>query len=1820
MKHLSLYQKKILISREKSLDEIWDETVKKVPERESLDEIWKETIPPSPTITPQVTPQVIPTLAETLARLQPAPAVTTRIALPPVPPVTGKEITPPKPSPPGLLGLGFEPTEPLHIPKPTITLPSPLKKPKLKEAPAVSLLVSQKDVAEKVAKRFPTLSIPLKKKEPEYAVAPAVTTKMKVVTHKEPYIGELADAVAIGGMSGLIGERATRKLNEKIKAWTPWEFEKIKQDHSAGYIVGNLGGRLSKLILISKALTPITAPLTAKLESAALGAEMAGRVGRTVGEMLHTGTTFMLASAVKKGAEIGLEKRLPTIKDVEDPLIDFVAGAGLGYIGEIPSMLFKLPSAFGLGVGWAHAEGEKDPSRLLISGLTMMGYMAITHPMRMKAVTQAEKNLFFKQKQQFNKVVEEQITAGLKAKNWSEGNIQQVIWKMRAVIDKKLSPANLMQIKSLNDLEKLNIDIYKVINQIQGVTFQPSPVGALPLGKRLPARIKPTRIAIEHKPLKGEWILYKGELLPAGCDIRMDINNEQTWYKLPKGIELPKEKVTLPPTVTPPKADLIKALGGSEAMTRFGKVGKLSAEDLTTVAKEKGVEIAKEIKPEVVPKELVTKYKPSILVAEEGYSILPERATTKDLRYSIKYYTNRLKKQLKVHPDLSIDEQAKLQASIETAQEELAKRKVPPIAELKAIPKELEPLAREARKYKGAEEFVNELQRVIKKYNSVTLRVSEAQRGLVARGKILNKTEDKLHFAYLKGLEEIGTFTKTGKLEDFYNLVTKEAPVPFMITDKMHAQLRGLGYTEAEIKKMKPEEVGGIIKKGAKKVKPEVRVIPPKVEEKITKEMVMPTIEAVVARRGIDPTSLKKDFPDFLRDDKGLVLRVVKKGGQKIDELAKDMQRAGELRVPTDRNSDDYLIEKLEYEWANRERLAKEIEGEIPLPKKRKPWEWVKPFKPEVKPKIRLEVKPEVEAPSKIEEKLLSIAQRNKLLAQAHLLARKKNFIYDTTEKGKKITIDKDYRRIVKSITGYSSLKDIEDIDKLQLVSKAFKDLPRLQKGQRFRFSRKTALAVGRRASKTQIKELVELSRATNLPTESMKFKQLIKDYSGRSKIDNILDWEADLAVGGLLEYQATKDVSLLAAFRGFSRWVDGFEEANPRLKARDLWDMVEDALRRQQYKFVDIAKETSNILGKRAKDIPFRKRIKLLLENKAKPTTSEERIVVDRFRKYYDSRFKMGGLPPERYRHFYAPKRAQIQGSRREIPSYLRLPRVRKQRYEYERIGELQDQIEDIVALTRMYEREITNKTIIDPVLAKVKKQLIRYPPVARRLIELNTLTLIGRPSEIDLVLQDEVNKHIPRIAAKVIDRMGWQANDIARTVGTSLSDAIYIGALGHPRAPLKNLTQQIHNFAEVGPTRHLVGVTKGISEEGRRLFNLAEVRSRRGVPEFDIYVPKGMIQIDKATKIALWAHLGVDRGNRVIYNSLDSRVKDNWRKMREGGRTIEQPLTTRKCTVREFEHAVDLKGESIPIQNKVRNIIKGQLKELKQETQYFPQKMQEWIEEVRISEGIDMAKKEAISFILAKEGTLRTQYPYFATQTPYALKGTMGRIIGTLGTWRIWFTEMMAHWVRKKSYGKMLRYLAFWYILGGLMTPLGIKIRRWWGFSSYGLKAPGTPIAEFIINFANMTLAGFQIIMEPSSEWKKRRFSESFKETRRGLWVFATWPRSIIQALTDKRLTERERVYRILSLPFDRKYATMSKAINGWIDKKQWSKISAYLTQVDKHDEPISNKNLNRIIKECPSIHIRIKARNILDEKKKATSKKVTPKKGVYFKRGIY
>jgi hypothetical protein len=72
---------------------------------------------------------------------------------------------------------------------------------------------------------------------------------------------------------------------------------------------------------------------------------------------------------------------------------------------------------------------------------------------------------------------------------------------------------------------------------------------------------------------------------------------------------------------------------------------------------------------------------------------------------------------------------------------------------------------------------------------------------------------------------------------------------------------------------------------------------------------------AVLKSGGVDAESARKDYnlkEDFVQHGLSGIFRSKEKGGQSLDELASSLEAAGHIKVPDDRNPDDYLVELLQ--------------------------------------------------------------------------------------------------------------------------------------------------------------------------------------------------------------------------------------------------------------------------------------------------------------------------------------------------------------------------------------------------------------------------------------------------------------------------------------------------------------------------------------------------------------------------------------------------------------------------------------------------------------------------------------------------------------------------------------------------------------------------------------------------------------------------------------------------------------------------------------------------------------------------------------------
>jgi len=120
-----------------------------------------------------------------------------------------------------------------------------------------------------------------------------------------------------------------------------------------------------------------------------------------------------------------------------------------------------------------------------------------------------------------------------------------------------------------------------------------------------------------------------------------------------------------------------KIVVGKEKLALKKELEKRGVTEKPPVPGEAEMKMAKELKAKTMSEELlIDKYKRGDVFATEGHRIMPEKATVQDLRFTIDYKNRELAKRLKAHPNLPIEEQAKIKGTIRLAQEELKKRAV----------------------------------------------------------------------------------------------------------------------------------------------------------------------------------------------------------------------------------------------------------------------------------------------------------------------------------------------------------------------------------------------------------------------------------------------------------------------------------------------------------------------------------------------------------------------------------------------------------------------------------------------------------------------------------------------------------------------------------------------------------------------------------------------------------------------------------------------------------------------------------------------------------------------------------------------------------------------------------------------------------------------------------------------------------------------------------------------------------------------------------------------------------------------------------------
>lgn len=245
------------------------------------------------------------------------------------------------------------------------------------------------------------------------------------------------------------------------------------------------------------------------------------------------------------------------------------------------------------------------------------------------------------------------------------------------------------------------------------------------------------------------------------------------------------------------------------------------------------------------------------------------------------------------------------------------------------------------------------------------------------------------------------------------------------------------------------------------------------------------------------------------------------------------------------------------------------------------------------------------------------------------------------------------------------------------------------------------------------------------------------------------------------------------------------------------------------------------------------------------------------------------------------------------------------------------------------------------------------------------------------------------------------------------------YAGAMGYrPVVVIRNLTQSMLSMPIVGPRYWLKGVAKALTPEG-----MAECKAN-GVL-LDDYLPVGGEVYTTGgaaravTRNSLWAFRKADSFNRAVaYWSMKYKIQNVGTTWLEGLKDIKNIGDLNKSTNKfinkaglDFFHRAVIENEVIPLL-KVKDIT-------------------------------------GLSQRMGKQNAIVTQYNYRRANSPYWMKGKMGRVAGQFGTWPTWYVDYLRA-LKRGSKVNAAKRIAIFTGQGLLLQEIGrrvfgVDIKKW-------------------------------------------------------------------------------------------------------------------------------------------------------------------------------
>lgn len=258
------------------------------------------------------------------------------------------------------------------------------------------------------------------------------------------------------------------------------------------------------------------------------------------------------------------------------------------------------------------------------------------------------------------------------------------------------------------------------------------------------------------------------------------------------------------------------------------------------------------------------------------------------------------------------------------------------------------------------------------------------------------------------------------------------------------------------------------------------------------------------------------------------------------------------------------------------------------------------------------------------------------------------------------------------------------------------------------------------------------------------------------------------------------------------------------------------------------------------------------------------------------------------------------------------------------------------------------------------------------------------------------------------------------------------YSGAMGfRPVTVVRNLMQSMLSLPVLGPKYWAKGVKKALTMEG-----MAEAKSNRilmndYLPVGGEYAPvKGAVS--QMARAGLWGFRKVDAFNRAVaYHGMKMKVNDlgtAWLKKVSGtkDRAIINEATKKyiRDVDMDFFHRTLIDSEVLPLLEK-KDIV-------------------------------------GLSERMGKHMAENTQWNYRRANSPYWMKGNMGRVLGQFGTWPTWYLDYMRS-LGRGSKRNAAKRIAIFTAQGLAMEQIGeqvfgVDIKKW--FLYHPLSWAGSPV----------------------------------------------------------------------------------------------------------------------------------------------------------------